>query len=157
MNMNSIFKNVFTLLCLAITVLLIYQLLLDFVVEKPTTAAKLKKQLELDDLPVVMICMRMPHGFNNATLMNHGYHISTYWRGALQPGFDSQFIGWNGRFNNNKSSYDILEEALLLPKTEALIANEGGYTENHTFFDRPEVRFVPAVTAGGSVKFLSVV
>ena len=88
-----------------------------FLVEKPTTAAKLEKKLEKSDIPEVVVCMEP--GFNHLTLKTVGYRVNTYYRGALQP--YSSFIGWNGDTNANKSSHEILEEALLLPKSEALV------------------------------------
>ena len=49
--LHSIFKNLFTLLCLAITLVLISDLLVDYVIERPTTTTKIEKELETSDLP----------------------------------------------------------------------------------------------------------
>ena len=72
--MHTTFKNVFTLLCSLITLLLIYNLVITFTVEKPTTSANEEKQLEKSDLPEVAVCLEP--GYNNVTLEKFGYHIS---------------------------------------------------------------------------------
>ena len=58
-------------MCLAITLVLIFELLHEFVAERPTTTAKLKKQLEITDLPDVVVCM--DPGFDSKTLEKYGY------------------------------------------------------------------------------------
>ena len=82
----------------------------------------MEKKLEKSDIPEVVICM--DPGLNNVTLNNHGYHSSSYSRGALQPE-SIQFVGWNGRNNETKSSHEMLEEALLLPNRSELIIFAG--------------------------------
>ena len=66
MNMISIFKNIFTLVCIALTSVLIFELLYIFVEEKPTTTAKVIDELGITDLPDVVVCM--DPGFDNVTL-----------------------------------------------------------------------------------------
>ena len=82
--MFSAFKNVFTLLCSTITLILILHLFLTFIVEKPTSTSILEKELEVFDLPDVVACVEP--GLNDVTLSNHGYHVSTY----LQRGFSAR-------------------------------------------------------------------
>ena len=103
-NMISIIKNIFKAVCLAISVVLIVQLLYVFVEEKPTTTTNLDEQLEITDLPEVVVCMNP--GFN---LAKYGYNNDRdYWTGYSQPA--NQFVGWNGNDGYlNKSSRDILE------------------------------------------------
>ena len=66
MNMYSTFKNVFTVFCSIITLFMIYQLLVTFVVKKPTTSSEEEKELEITDLPVVAICLE--DGYNDLAL-----------------------------------------------------------------------------------------
>ena len=80
----------------------------------------------------------MDPGYNPVALKNHGYHISSYWRGALQP-FNSGFVGWNGREDEIKSSQEILEEVLLLPNSTTLAL--AGYTKDHVNFEEADVTF----------------
>ena len=104
-------KNMFTVLCSILTMLLIYQLLLTYLVKKPTTTSEQKKDLELSDLPEVVVCLEP--GLNSSSLEENGYHPTMYWRGVLQlEGQD--FVGWNGGKDTNKTSRDILNEALLI-------------------------------------------
>ena len=121
-------KNMFTVLCSILTMLLIYQLLLTYLVKKPTTTSEQKKDLELSDLPEVVVCLEP--GLNSSALEQNGYHPTMYWRGVLQlEGQD--FVGWNGGKDTNKTSRDILNEALLIKdvnKTELVRYN--GYSTN---------------------------
>ena len=66
-NMNLGSKSVLTVLCSSVTLLMIYQLLLTFIVDKPTTTTKLEKQIEISDLPEVVVCILcMTPGFNSS-------------------------------------------------------------------------------------------
>ena len=100
-NLNSIFRNIFIVLCSAITLLLLCQLLLNFAIEKPTTTTTIEKKLETTDLPDVLICMAP--GFDNFTLNKYGYHSTAYYRGVLQPRASSPFVGWNGGIHVNNT------------------------------------------------------
>ena len=73
-------KNMFTVLCSILTMLLIYQLLLTYLVKKPTTTSEQKKDLELSDLPEVVVCLEP--GLNSSALEENGYHPTMYWRGG---------------------------------------------------------------------------
>ena len=118
---HSVFKNLLTLLCLAVTLFLIYDLLETFLIERPTTTTKIEKELETSDLPNVVVCL--DPGFNNATAEKYGYHISFYWAGLTTSTifeYGGRFVGWNGVNSENKSSRDILEEMLLLPDRQEL-------------------------------------
>ena len=77
---------------------MIYQLLLTFIVDKPTTTTKLEKQIEISDLPEVVVCILcMTPGFNSSYLNHHGYHSGSYYRGVLQPTkLIGDFVVWNG-------------------------------------------------------------
>ena len=104
-------KNMFTVLCSILTMLLIYQLLLTYLVKKPTTTSEQKKDLELSDLPEVVVCLEP--GLNSSALEENGYHPTMYWRGVLQLDGED-FVGWSGGIGGNKSSHEILQEALLI-------------------------------------------
>ena len=113
-------KNLFTILCSSLTLALVSQVIFTYVVEKPTTTAKVEKRLEVDDLPEVVVCL--DHGLNNESLLINGYQNS-YWRGAMKPG--GNFVGWNGEDDEIKSSHDILEDALIVPNKTQLIRYAG--------------------------------
>ena len=74
------FKNTFTLICSILTLALIYQVLFTYVVEKPTTTSKEEKELEITDLPEVVICLNP--GLKYKTLMKYGYS-GTYLTGQI--------------------------------------------------------------------------
>ena len=113
--MFSIFKNISAVVCLAITLVLIFELLQEFMAEKPTTTAKLKEQLEITDLPDVVVCMNP--GFDSETLKKYGYDGYSYFMGT--NGW--AFVGWNGHEDPNKSSREIFEETLLFPESQGLL------------------------------------
>ena len=73
MDLNSISKTTFAVICWAVTLALVFQLLFTFWVEKPTTSTKIEKNLEDTDIPEVVICL--DPGFNNVMLAKYGYHI----------------------------------------------------------------------------------
>ena len=135
--MYTTLKYIFTFLCSAVTLLLISQLFFTFVAERPTITSKLEKDFEKSELPDVVLCI--DPGLNNVTLNDHGYWVSTYYRGAEHVN-SSQFIGWNGKLHENKSSHQILKEALLLPNDEALL-NFAGYRESQKNYEKAVVTF----------------
>ena len=112
-NVISITNHIFKILCLAISLVLIVQLIHMFVEEKPTTTTNLEEELQITDLPEVVVCM--DPGFNNSALKKYGYNIRYYWKGISVVGKE-RFVGWNGNKTYNKSSHEILEEVLLFPK-----------------------------------------
>ena len=65
------FKNMFTLTCSILTLALICQVLLTFAVTRPTTTSKEEKELEIADLPEVVVCL--DPGLNFETLEKNGY------------------------------------------------------------------------------------
>ena len=78
------------------------------------------------DLTEVVICTEP--GFDNWTLKNHGYHSTTYYRGALHQ--YGKFVGWNGDICESKSSHEILNEALLLPNNKTILS-KAACTNDH--------------------------
>ena len=76
------FKNMFTLICSTLILVLIYQVLFTFTVTKPTTTSKEEKELEIADLPEVVVCL--DPGLNFETLEKNGY-IGTYHYGQFKP------------------------------------------------------------------------
>ena len=89
MDLNSISKTTFAVICCAITLGLVIELLHTFWVDKPTISTKIEKNLEDTDIPVVVICL--DPGFNNATLAKYGYNVNSYWQGAMQS--YTKFVG----------------------------------------------------------------
>ena len=104
-------KNAFTAICSILTLFLVYQVLFTYIVERPTSTSKEVRPLEVADLPEVVICL--DPGLNYTALIKYGYHGS-YVMGTKSSG-KKKFVGWNGGEGENKSSEEILEEALLVP------------------------------------------
>ena len=134
--LNFIFKNIFTCLCLVITLILISQLLHTYLIKKPTTTTKIEKELEPHDLPDVVVCL--DPGFSKTSAEKYGYHVSLYWAGLRTP--DLSFIGWNGKENESRSSREILEEMFLLPGNQSIV-KVVAYTENYDDIYKADVTF----------------
>ena len=148
--LHSIFKNIFTILCLVITLFLIFELLVTFVREKPTTTTKLEKELETSDLPNVVICLDF--GFNKTAAIDYGYPVSLYWTGATSY---EKFIGWNGDGSRNKSSNDILEEIFLFPDRQEVLLGAWFMTETSDDYQKPDVTFRRVMFPFGRCMFIS--
>ena len=101
-------RNFVTLICSLLTIYLTYQEMYTFLIIKPTGTAKEEKQLKTADLPEVVVCMDPPIDLNE--LRQYGYD-SHYYRGSIDG---DKFVGWNGDENENKSSFDILEDVLVV-------------------------------------------
>ena len=134
MDLNSISKTTFAVICCVITLGLVIELLHTFWVDKPTISTKIEKNLEDTDIPEVVICL--DPGFNNATLAKYGYNVNSYSQGAMQS--YTKFVGWNG----NSSEYDslkIVEEAMVFPKNETLV--QGFYSGDWVNWVNAETTF----------------
>ena len=103
-------RKVFKLSCTLLTLFLVGQALYTFLVIRPTTISKEEKELEIVDLPELVICLEP--GFDLKVLENYGYNPHSYFMGKMD--FDQPFVGWNGRNEEIKSSHEILEEALIV-------------------------------------------
>ena len=108
LNIRSL-EKVFKFACALLTLLLIGQELVNFAIVKPTVTSKEEKGLEFDDIPEVVICIEP--GFDIEVLKKYGYKRTLLYYRGRRPS-DLKFIGWNG--DKNKSSLDILEEALVV-------------------------------------------
>ena len=103
------FKIVFKVICALLTLFLICQELFTFVVEKPSTTSREEKDIDINDIPEVVICLEP--GFDTKVLEKYGYNdVGLYYKGIV----DGEFVGWNGNKNKTKPSIDILEEALIV-------------------------------------------
>ena len=129
-----IFKNIFTTVCTALTLLLIFQELYSFAVLKPTSISSEEKVLQASDLPEVVICA--DPGLDPKSIEKYGYDRDKYYRGSIDG---DKFIGWKGT-QNKKEVTDILEELLIMKSTNLIKTNpELGFTENHVSFTEPDI------------------
>ena len=103
------FKIVFKVICALLTLFLICQELFTLVVEKPSTTSREEKDIDINDIPEVVIGLEP--GFDTKVLEKYGYNdVGLYYKGIV----DGEFVGWNGNENKTKPSIDILEEALIV-------------------------------------------
>ena len=133
-------RKLFKLICILLTLFLVCQELSTFAVIKPTSTSHEERQLDITDVPEVVVCLEP--GFHANVLRNYGYQPDTYYRGSMN--WDAKFVGWNGGKGETKSSHEILEEALTV-KSEHLnetrfITRAAYYAENLNQFLLSEVQ-----------------
>ena len=133
----NIFKNMFTVLCVILTIVLTCQVIFTAMVTKPTTTSKGVRKLDVADLPEVVVCL--DPGLDSASLERNGYHITTYWRGVMH--LDGPFVGWKG--NGSRTSREIFEEALHFPNVQIIKR-----TKAKTDFTHPSSIICPGSTGG---------
>ena len=75
------FRKIFKIFCTLLTLLLVGQELFTFAIVKPTTTSKEEKDLEISDLPEVVVCLEP--GFDTEVLKNYGYKTLGYYRGSM--------------------------------------------------------------------------
>ena len=107
-------RKVLKYFCTLLTLFLVCQELFTFVVIKPTSTSKEEKEIDITDLPEVVICL--DPGFDSRVLKKYGYRgwLSNYYRGSI----NDEFVGWNGRKKETRSSREILDEALVVSNTQ---------------------------------------
>ena len=72
-------RNLLTSLCAILSALMILQELYNFMIVKPTTAAKEEKEMMFSDIPETVICANP--GFHSTVLARYGYGNGFYHRG----------------------------------------------------------------------------
>ena len=84
-------KNAFTLICTLLTLFLICQEVVTYSIKRPTTTSQEEKELEVSDLPDVVMCL--DPALNLTNIAKYGYNNGFYYRGSVNG---TDFIGWNG-------------------------------------------------------------
>ena len=127
-------KNFFSLICTFLTLALVSQELYTFAIERPTTISTEEGNLNIDDLPEVVICSEP--GLDLRAVDKYGYLRDVYYRGSHDG---KKFVGWNG-VKNEKPSNDILEEVLTIKDTSLIRSDEGvGFSVDLSTFAAPNV------------------
>ena len=127
-------KNFFSLICTFLTLAMLSQELYTFTIERPTTISTEEGDLNIDDLPEVVICSEPALDFK--AVDKYGYLRDMYYRGSHDG---KKFVGWNG-VKNEKPSNDILEEVLTIKDTSLIRSDEGvGFSADLSTFATPNV------------------
>ena len=111
-------RKIFTLVCSALTLFLVFNLLFTFAVTKPTTTYKEEKELESRDLPEIVVCADPV--FKLEVLEKYGYKSGDVYFVGDVIGEYKNFSGWNGEANVQYSSHEILEESLVIDTDDTL-------------------------------------
>ena len=127
-------KNFFSFICTFLTLALVSQELYTFTIEKPTTISTEERDLNLDDLPEVVICSEPALDFK--AVDKYGYLMDMYYRGSHDG---NKFDGWNG-VKNEKPSNEILEEVLTIKDTSLIRSVRGdGFSADLSTFTAPNI------------------
>ena len=110
-NMISLFQ----LVSVSLTVYLIYQVFLTFLVTRPTATSSEQEPLDTDSFPEVSVCIEP--GLDYGAVSRHGYSSAYYYRGSLDG---HKFVGWNGE-KGEQSSSEILNDVLSVKKGQQLV------------------------------------
>jgi hypothetical protein len=103
-------KNLLQVLCISLTVFLVYQELENFLVTKPTSTSLESRELDDDTFPEVTVCL--DPALDAAAARRHGYQAVSYYRGG--GGADgSQFVGWTGGAGGGSLS-SVLDSVLTV-------------------------------------------
>ena len=132
---RDVFKSshLFAIMCTALTLLLVYQELVNFIFTKPTTTSTEEKSLKNEDLPHVIVCTEP--GFNLEVQKGYGYSRHQYYRGFI----GDKFVGWNGGKDEEKSSREILDDVFAIKDLTLISGHEGGYTEDFVTMIKPNI------------------
>ena len=106
----GIFKIVFGTL----TLFLIYQEILVFLVVRPTSTSIELKMITPDLMPDIIICPQP--GFHIPALRKNGYHNSFWY--SLGMNTSETFLGWSG--NNSLGTLQTIEDISTLKNTSSL-------------------------------------
>ena len=109
--------NAFALISIVCTFYLLFLVVVNFAVVRPTSTSKERVDIDSSNFPDVVACLDPP--YNNKALERFGYLPWTYYRGGSKDGF---FIGWNG-LNGTHDSAQIMDEILNLAVDEDLIGD----------------------------------
>ena len=123
--------QLFTLICLCLTLLLVYDELKTFLVIKPAAVSSEEKPLKLQNFPQVSVCF--DPGFNTTQIAGHGY--KSFWRGSSDG---NTFIGWSGQ-DGRTSHSKLLEDLFTVRLNQTYF--------KHVFYYTNESGYQPAVLA----------
>ena len=112
-------KNVLTLICSSLAAILSGEIIVDFLVTKPTTTSERQVNFQSSDFPDVLICV--DPGIDSLSAKKYGYKSEAfYWQGRSGDWEDGKFIGWNGK-DGKQTSSDVLEELLTVKSDERYV------------------------------------
>ena len=96
------------LVCSLLTVFLIYQELVNFLLTRPTTVSSEEKTLDQNAFPDIFVCLEP--GINSSANSELGYNkLAPFFRGSIDG---DTFVGWNGMGGNKNNVEDILNMKL---------------------------------------------
>ena len=118
---HSALNKLLTLVCVILTTFLMVEVVLEFVVVKPTSTSEEQTEFDSKVFPDVVVCVDPAINKNRSEA--YGYHPTGFYRGASK---EEKFIGWRGISGNNSSS-DVLDDLLNLENKDGLLEPYGAY------------------------------
>ena len=118
---RSALNKLLTLVSVILTTFLMVEVVLEFVVVKPTSTSEEQTEFDSKVFPDVVVCV--DPAINKNRSGEYGYHPTGFYRGASK---EEKFIGWRGISGRNSSS-DVLDDLLNLETKNGLLEPYGAY------------------------------
>ena len=99
--------NILTVICTILTGWLSYDLIVDFLVDKPTTTSQKQIDFHRGLFPDVFVC-RTP-AIDENMAQSFGYQPGYFWEGRSGGWFNGSFVGWNGH-DGKQNFKDVLNK-----------------------------------------------
>ena len=136
----GIFKIIFSVAC----ILLLYEQLYTYLVLKPTLTQSGRRDLGVDDFPVMTFCP-IKH-VDMTKLSFYGYEDLTGYKLGVQMNGSRKSFGWSGK-NGNASQTEVIRDISLLksvhdcPYSNESFARFDDFTKTHLEFELTDALF----------------
>ena len=123
-------KNLIVGLCTALTCYIMFKVVHNFLIIRPTSSSEENAQLHSATFPEIVVCVEP--ALNRSTLKMNGYEDSwTYYTGRNGT-FKGNFLGWMAGKQNN-DSVSSLEDMLNVPINSDGLVSEVFHVENGVY------------------------
>ena len=112
--------NILTVICTILTGWLSYDLIVDFLVDKPTTTSQKQIDFHRGLFPDIFVC-RTP-AIDEKMAQAFGYQPGYFWEGRSGGWFNGSFVGWNG-LDGKQNFKDVLNK-LFKARCHKLLCGE---------------------------------
>ena len=120
-------RNLLTLTCICLTVILSTEIVVDFLITRPTTTSTKLVNFQSSDFPDLLLCL--DPGIKSSVARKYGYNEPAfYWQGRTGNWKSGEFVGWNGE-NGRQNFSEIFDKFLRVKTNIGLISNFWQYNK----------------------------
>ena len=130
--------NILTVICMVPTGLLLYDIVADFLVRKPTAISQSQIDFNPRYFPDLLICRHPP--IDKDVLKTFGYQPVFFWQGRTGEWYNGKFIGWNG-LSGNQNITTIMDKAFSVMPDTGLIKKFWFFSRDIWKLGNPTVEF----------------